>query len=470
MRKPRVPLENLEELYEKHVANPEEGKFFIKDLDSIHVDGKEDLNDAYDVPEALAFEYLSRNALSKFLSGSPYYYEYLRFLKLQMETSPDDAWFQSFRTMGRGGFGLVRGCKNLATGKLYAMKEMDMKRVKQRSGWHLCKNEHEVLTTVHSPFTVSLAYAYKGKGQLKLIMDLMMGGDLAYQMHQHRNTTGKNMSEDFAIYYAARTVLGLEVLHEANILYRDLKPENVLIHDDGRSMLSDMGLATKMKPGLKGMCGTMGYAAPEMFDKKVTYGFAVDWFSLGCMIWALLEGASPFRTNAACKFNGAADATAGMKAATCEMEVVPSSHITAPMKDFLLKLLDKNPDTRLGSNGGAAEVKAHSVFKKVSWKTMQADEFPESTPRALEAPPIIPGKSLNIQDQEKIGGFDPIKDVELTDVDFPDKDWVYMSPFAFQSEVVWLLAFLSTAEGKQRLEDNLKAEAESSKSSACAIL
>ena len=108
---------------------------------------------------------------------------------------------------------------------------------------------------VDNPFCVTMKYAFQTPKKLCLIIDVMMGGDLKYHL---RHAAGGRFSEDFARFYAARTLLGLEALHAAKVVYRDLKPENILVAADGRTRLSDMGLAVLEVPGLRGIAGTRG--------------------------------------------------------------------------------------------------------------------------------------------------------------------------------------------------------------------
>ena len=123
----------------------------------------------------------------------------------------------------------------------------------------------------------------------------MTGGDLAFHLSNERrfNTTR-------ARFYAAQILLGIEHLHSLDIIYRDLKPQNILISDDGNCAITDLGLSTKFRASLTGCCGTRGYWAPEMLTKKngksITYGKMVDWWSYGCIIYEMLYGKCPFRT------------------------------------------------------------------------------------------------------------------------------------------------------------------------------
>jgi serine/threonine protein kinase len=134
----------------------------------------------------------------------------------------------------------------------------------------------------------------------------MTGGDLGYHLHQKGRFPKRECQ-----YYAARIMLGLQALHDQGYVYRDLKPENCLLAEDGRVKITDLGLATKIIPTLHGAAGTRGYWAPEMLrrdkrGKRMTYGHTVDWFSFGCCLAEFISGANPFRSEAALNFGLAA--------------------------------------------------------------------------------------------------------------------------------------------------------------------
>jgi cGMP-dependent protein kinase 2 len=103
------------------------------------------------------------------------------------------------------------------------------------------------------------------------------------------------MQEDMAMYYVAVITLAFEYLHDNHIVYRDLKPENVLLASDGSCKLGDFGFAKKLEKGGQTytFCGTPGYVAPEVVLAR-GYGTSIDWWGLGVMMYVLLTGQQPF--------------------------------------------------------------------------------------------------------------------------------------------------------------------------------
>ena len=185
---------------------------------------------------------------------------------------------------------------------LYAMKVMNKKRIKIKKAETLTLNEQKCLADVYSPFVVNLKYSFQSNTDVFLILDLMTGGDLSFHLSQ-KGFFPKNECQ----YYAARIVLGLQALHDRGYVYRDLKPENLLLGEDGRMKITDLGLATKVTPTLHGAAGTRGYWAPEMLrrdknGKRKPYNHMVDWFSFGCCLAEFISGTNPFRSEAALNY------------------------------------------------------------------------------------------------------------------------------------------------------------------------
>uniref|UniRef100_A0A3Q2PKN2 G protein-coupled receptor kinase n=1 Tax=Fundulus heteroclitus TaxID=8078 RepID=A0A3Q2PKN2_FUNHE len=235
-----------------------------------------------------------------YLSGAPFssYQEsmyFSRFLQWKwLERQPvTKNTFRHYRVLGKGGFGEVCACQVRATGKMYACKKLEKKRVKKRKGEAMALNEKRILEKVNSSFVVSLAYAYETKDALCLVLTLMNGGDLKFHIYNMGNS---GFDEQRAIFYAAEICCGLEDLHRERIVYRDLKPENILLDDRGHIRISDLGLAVQIPEAetIRGRVGTVGYMAPEVIQNE-SYTFSPDWWGLGCLIFEMIQGQSPFR-------------------------------------------------------------------------------------------------------------------------------------------------------------------------------
>lgn len=241
-----------------------------------------------------------RKALHHYLRGAPfsdyqnsmYFDRFLQWKMLERQPIAKDT-FRQYRVLGKGGFGEVCACQVRATGKMYACKKLEKKRIKKRKGESMALNEKQILEKVNSRFVVSLAYAYETKDALCLVLTLMNGGDLKFHIYS-MGTPG--FEKDRVQFYAAQICCGLDHLHQESIVYRDLKPENILLDDNGHIRISDLGLAIKVAEGdpIRGRVGTVGYMAPEVINNE-RYGMSPDWWGLGCLIYEMTAGRSPFR-------------------------------------------------------------------------------------------------------------------------------------------------------------------------------
>ncbi|XP_074859930.1 rhodopsin kinase GRK7 isoform X2 [Carettochelys insculpta] len=188
-----------------------------------------------------------------FLQGKPFqdfqktsFYDKFLQWKVFEKQPVTEKYFYEFRVLGKGGFGEVCAIQVKTTGKMYACKKLDKKRLKKKGGESMALLEKEILEKINSPFIVTLAYAYETKSHLCLVMSLMNGGDLKYHIY---NVGERGLEMNRIIFYSAQITCGILHLHSINILYRDMKPENVLLDDNGNCRLSDLGLAVKVKEG-----------------------------------------------------------------------------------------------------------------------------------------------------------------------------------------------------------------------------
>ncbi|XP_016863545.1 G protein-coupled receptor kinase 4 isoform X14 [Homo sapiens] len=250
-------------------------------------------------PSKKAFEECTRVA-HNYLRGEPfeeyqessYFSQFLQWKWLERQPVTKNT-FRHYRVLGKGGFGEVCACQVRATGKMYACKKLQKKRIKKRKGEAMALNEKRILEKVQSRFVVSLAYAYETKDALCLVLTIMNGGDLKFHIY---NLGNPGFDEQRAVFYAAELCCGLEDLQRERIVYRDLKPENILLDDRGHIRISDLGLATEIPEGqrVRGRVGTVGYMAPEVVNNE-KYTFSPDWWGLGCLIYEMIQGHSPFK-------------------------------------------------------------------------------------------------------------------------------------------------------------------------------
>ncbi|XP_071750192.1 G protein-coupled receptor kinase 1 isoform X1 [Lepeophtheirus salmonis] len=350
------------------------------------------------------FAYLRGDIFQQFVEST----KFARFcqwknLELNIQLSMND--FSVHRIIGRGGFGEVYGCRKADTGKMYAMKCLDKKRIKMKQGETLALNERIMLSLVSTgqdcPFIVCMTYAFHTTDKLCFILDLMNGGDLHYHLSQHGVFNESEMK-----FYAAEVILGLEHMHRRYIVYRDLKPANILLDEHGHVRISDLGLAcdfSKKKPHAS--VGTHGYMAPEVLSKGTPYDSSADWFSFGCMLYKLLKGHSPFRQHKT-KDKHEIDRM------TLTMTVELPDTFSDCLRDLLESLLQRDVDKRLGCKGGGSEeLKNHSFFDGVDWNQVYHQKY---------SPPLIPPRGeVNAADAFDIGSFDEedTKGIKLTDAD-----------------------------------------------------
>ncbi|XP_074155696.1 rhodopsin kinase GRK1 [Sminthopsis crassicaudata] len=396
---------------------------------------------------------------------SLYFMRFLQWKWLEAQPIGED-WFLDFRVLGKGGFGEVSGCQMKATGKMYACKKLNKKRLKKRKGYQGAIVEKRILTKVHSRFIVSLAYAFETKTDLCLVMTIMNGGDLRYHIY-NVNEENPGFEEARAIFYIAQIICGMEHLHQKRIVYRDLKPENVLLDDDGNVRISDLGLAVELKEGetkTKGYAGTPGFMAPELLQSE-EYDFSVDYFALGVTLFEMIAARGPFRAR------GEKVENKELKQRIINDPVTYSEKFSKASKDFCEGLLEKKPEKRLGfKNGNCDELRANVLFKDINWRQLEAGNL---------EPPFIPDSrtvyAKNIQD---VGAFSTVKGIvfDKTDTEFFQEFATGNCPIPWQEEMIEMGIFgdLNVWRADGQMPDDMKGIAveepsSSSKSGMCLI-
>ena len=324
--------------------------------------------------------------------------------------------FSVHRIIGRGGFGEVYGCRKDDSGKMFALKLLDKKRIKVKKGEMLAINEKNMLAKISSPFVVNLYYAFQTNEKLCFVLDLMNGGDLHYHLTQHGV-----FSEDQIRFYGAELILGLEHIHAQGIVYRDLKPSNILLDKAGHIRISDLGLACEYNAyPPSSSVGTHGYMAPEVIKKGVHYTFTADWFSLGCVLYKLFKGHSPFRVQHA-KNKEEIDQL------TLEQDIIIPTNASQELIDLLCGMLEKDPAKRLGCKGrGSEELKELPFFQTVNWEDVLNKKV---------SPPLLPPRGeVNAADAFDIGSFD---DDETRGVKLEEEDQTRYKVFTLLVSDSW---------------------------------
>jgi protein-serine/threonine kinase len=207
--------------------------------------------------------------------------------------SPDD--FVAHQLLGTGSFGEVFLVEEIKTKELYAMKILSKQKIREQNLLKYAfaeKNIMAELTYLNQPYVVKVKYAFQTEESLFMIMQFCSGGDLS----QYLELEGC-FPELKARGYISEIICAIEALHARNIIFRDLKPDNIVLDSHGHALLTDFGLSRQNVRGdIKGadsFCGSYAYLAPEMV-KKSGHGKAVDWYLIGVVLYELLTGLPPF--------------------------------------------------------------------------------------------------------------------------------------------------------------------------------
>jgi serine/threonine kinase 32 len=277
--------------------------------------------------------------------------------------------FKQERMLGEGGFGKVRFVIKKDTQKGYAMKCMDKHTIVEKKHETMVFKERALLVDLSTPesgggqcrFITNLHFAFQDPHQVYLVMDLALGGTLKYHLRKH----AKGYPTALAQFYCAQIYNGLVFLHSKLILYRDCKPENILLAADGYCMLSDFGVSEKFASAdtqVKGKTGTKMYMPPEALRGEA-YGLEFDWWSFGVTVHELLTSQSP-------KPSASGEIRFGRS-------VVPEA-----AQDLVRRLLDPDRAARLGV-GSVAEIREHDWLASLDWEglanqTVKAPFIPDS--------------------------------------------------------------------------------------------
>ncbi|KAF5405932.1 cAMP-dependent protein kinase catalytic subunit alpha [Paragonimus heterotremus] len=277
--------------------------------------------------------------------------------------------FDRIKTLGTGSFGRVMLVKHKTNKKYYAMKILEKQKVVKLKQVEHTLNEKNILQAINFPFLVSMEYSFKDNTNLYMVLDFVSGGE----MFSYLRRVGK-FSEDDARLYASQVVLAFEYLHAFDLVYRDLKPENLLIDSTGYLKVTDFGFAKRIKGRTWTLCGTPEYLAPEIILSK-GYNKAVDWWALGILIYEMACGYPPFF----------ADQPIQIYEKIVAGKVRFPAHVSSELKNLLKQLLQTDLTKRFGNlKNGVNDIKCHKWFRPINWLAVYRKE--------LEAPYVPPCK------------------------------------------------------------------------------
>ena len=290
--------------------------------------------------------------------------------------------YESLKIIGRGAFGEVHVCREIKTGKIYAVKKIKKDILLQKNQIIHIRSEQKFMSKVKSPWIVDLKASFQEDDYLYLVMEFCQGGDFMNLLIKK-----DILSEDEARFYTAELILAVESIHKLDCIHRDIKPDNILIDKNGHIKLSDFGLAKisenlgqspilfnkknkKNRPTHQknySCVGTAYYVAPEVL-KKTGYSEDIDWWSVGVIFFEMLVGYTPFcseETKDVCykvinwkKF----------------LKIPDDIVLSREAEDLIAKMIN-NSNERLGKNG-VEEIKAHPFFKNVNWNNIRNTKAP----------------------------------------------------------------------------------------------
>ncbi|XP_032880926.1 ribosomal protein S6 kinase alpha-2 isoform X2 [Amblyraja radiata] len=277
----------------------------------------------------------------------------------------DPSQFELLKVLGQGSYGkvfLVKKIKGSDAGQLYAMKVLKKATLKVRDRVR-SKMERDILAEVNHPFIVKLHYAFQTEGKLYLILDFLRGGDLFTRLSKEVMFTEEDVK-----FYLAELALALDHLHGLGIIYRDLKPENVLLDEDGHIKITDFGLSKEAVDHDKraySFCGTIEYMAPEVVNRR-GHAQSADWWSFGVLMFEMLTGSLPFQGK---------DRKETM-ALILKAKLGMPQFLSPEAQSLLRALFKRNPCNRLGAGSdGVEEIKRHNYFGTIDWNKLYRKEI-----------------------------------------------------------------------------------------------
>lgn len=277
-------------------------------------------------------------------------------------------------TLGVGGFGRVQLMTTINHGKYYAMKRVSKKQIVAKRQEEHMLFEKKILKAIQCDFIVRLYAAFKDTRYIYMVMEFCGGGEVWTKLKE----VGR-FDEPISVFCTACVVEAYAYLHKKNIMYRDLKPENLMLDMKGYIKLVDFGFAKEMVRGEKtySFVGTPEYMAPEIIQNQ-GHDFAVDFWSLGILIFELLAGSPPFSSSEPQKIYA--------KILDGVLKYPP--YLSEAAKSIISKLCRPRPGQRLGNTkNGIKDVRHHRWFSSMNWHKLRVGQLDAPTVRLIRKGP-----------------------------------------------------------------------------------
>uniref|UniRef100_A0A8C7DJ93 Protein kinase C n=1 Tax=Oncorhynchus kisutch TaxID=8019 RepID=A0A8C7DJ93_ONCKI len=311
-------------------------------------------------------------------------------IKISQEMALGLGDFDLIRVIGRGSYAKVLLVRLKKNEQIYAMKVVKKELVHDDEDIDWVQTEKHVFEQASTnPFLVGLHSCFQTESRLFLVIEYVNGGDLMFHMQRQRK-----LPEEHARFYAAEICIALNFLHEKGIIYRDLKLDNVLLDHEGHIKLTDYGMCKEgIRPGdtTSTFCGTPNYIGPEILRGE-DYGFSVDWWALGVLMFEMMAGRSPFDI---ITDNPDMNTEEYLFQVILEKTIRIPRSLSVKAASVLKGFLNKDPKERLGCQvqTGFADIKSHTFFRSIDWDQLEKKQM---------APPFKP----QITDDYGLENFD----------------------------------------------------------------
>jgi len=290
--------------------------------------------------------------------------------------------FITIGVLGRGAFGYVTLVEDPFTTNTYALKTIRKKQILERHQEKLILREKKVMMRLRHKRLIALHGTFKDTSRIYFLLDPCLGGELFTLLRKSRY-----FKEKVARFYAACVIEAFEYMHSRQVIYRDLKPENLLLDINGYLKLTDFGFAKVVKDKTFTLCGTPDYIAPEILIGR-GHGKAADWWTLGIFLYEMLSSISPFYES---------------EPLVMYRRIVKGSYnipkfLTDQVSRLITGLLQRKTSHRLGvALGGVEGIKGHEWFRDFDWKAMSQNQYRS---------PFIP----KIKNKKDYRNFQQVKD------------------------------------------------------------